>query len=455
MADPDRRSRTIALPIGPNGSLVNGTLLINKNGDAEWFQGVGLGQQSTPTFTSNRTKGYTWQPSPNCVNGVTCPTADLKTRFYSNTVSTSNLNNARLETFNSSTGFNSPQLANEINVPGSNTASLSEAPGTTPTPAGTTPTPAGTTPTPEGTTPTPSDINIEDPFSGAAIPEIGQDTSYNTDKKRDLASKGLSGLLRYPLKIKDDQDRIVFKRFEYTPKKLNPNSEDTYAQGKPISTIILPIQSGISDTNSVEWGGANMNPIEMFAARTAFNAMDTDQQFSEVGQEAMQKAYSTLKSNDMWKYYFAQEAVGVQGLLSRASGSVLNPNLSLLFNGPSLRPFSFTFRLSPRSKDESIMVKRIIRQFKEGSAVNKSTSNLFLKAPDVFKIEYVGNSSSSLNKFKTCALTTVSVNYTPDGTYMTYSDGTMTSYELTLTFNELDPIYQQDYRDIPPDSIGY
>ena len=44
----------------------------------------------------------------------------------------------------------------------------------------------------------------------------------------------------------------------------------------------------------------------------------------------------------------AGEAVGVQGLLSRATGTVLNPNLELLFQGPQLRPFTFQFRLSPR-----------------------------------------------------------------------------------------------------------
>ena len=49
----------------------------------------------------------------------------------------------------------------------------------------------------------------------------------------------------------------------------------------------------------------------------------------------------------------AGEAVGVQGLLSRATGTVLNPNLELLFQGPQLRPFTFQFRLSPRKATEA------------------------------------------------------------------------------------------------------
>ena len=441
MADPDRRSRPVALPIGPNGSSVKGTLLINKNGDAEWFQGTGLGQQQTPTFTSNRSKGYTWQPSPNCVDGVTCPTSDLKTRFYSNTISITNLNNARLETFRSSTGFNSPDLAKQINVPGSNTAQNPD---------------DAAIPTPPGDKPSePIVIESLSPDLGE-VPTPKDDPAYSDSEK---AKKGGGNIaMVYPVGMRDEQDRIVFERWTYNPKKLSNDTQPWPYTGTLLSTIQLPIPSGISDTSSVEWGGANMNPIEIVATKEAFNIMSPEKDLMTAGNEALNAAKKAFReSGDMWKYYFAQEAVGVQGLLSRASGSVLNSNLSLLFNGPSLRPFSFTFKLSPRDANESVIVRRIIRQFKEGSAVNTSEQNFFLKAPNVFKIRYEqkGGASKSLNQFKTCALTTVSVNYTPDGTYMTYEDGTMTSYEINLAFNELEPIYQKNYSKLAADDIGY
>ena len=38
---------------------------------------------------------------------------------------------------------------------------------------------------------------------------------------------------------------------------------------------------------------------------------------------------------------------------------------------------------------------------------------------------------------------------------MTYEDGTMTSYEISLTFNEIDPIYQINYQGLESDVIGY
>jgi hypothetical protein len=47
---------------------------------------------------------------------------------------------------------------------------------------------------------------------------------------------------------------------------------------------------------------------------------------------------------------FAEAASGTTNMLSRTQGAVVNPNLELLFNGPTLRPFNFTFKLASRSE---------------------------------------------------------------------------------------------------------
>ena len=50
-----------------------------------------------------------------------------------------------------------------------------------------------------------------------------------------------------------------------------------------------------------------------------------------------------------------------------------------------------------------------------------------------------------LHQFKICALTTMSVEYTASGTYATYSDATPVHMKMNLSFNELTPIYREDY----------
>lgn len=278
-------------------------------------------------------------------------------------------------------------------------------------------------------------------------------------------------MVSYPTTIDEKQDRIKFTAKVYEGRKdINISDVGKFSLGvknisKTLGHVILPIQPSITDDNGVEWGGANLNPIQAYAASASLGMIDAPggditgaaaralneaaQQFkTEMREEGYKRAISM---------YFAQEAVGAQNFLSRTSASVLNPNLELLFNGPTLRPFNFTFRLSPRSAEEAKNVKIIINFFKRAMAVKTAKSAVFLKAPNVFQIEYQSGTGQhkSLNKIKECALLGCNVDYTPDGTYMTFNDEekTMTSYQLTLRFSELDPIYSEDYVD--NHQIGY
>jgi len=271
----------------------------------------------------------------------------------------------------------------------------------------------------------------------------------------------------YPLDMKNNrQDRIIFTMRQSEGSTINANlGQRTISRTKTEKGIIegsvtLPIQPSISDSNSVDWQGNNLNAVGAYAAGASLNLMKSKDLSENVG-TILGNISNELKSNaaygDALKIYLAQEAVGLQGLLSRASGAILNPNMELLFNAPSLRPFTFTFRLSPRSEVEATQVKNIIRFFKQGMSVKTVDTHVFLKAPNVFDIKYQSydqngkpfDNHPSLNRIKTCALTGCDVNYTPDGTYMTFNDAerTMTSYEMSLRFTELDPVYDSDYSD--------
>ena len=47
------------------------------------------------------------------------------------------------------------------------------------------------------------------------------------------------------------------------------------------------------------------------------------------------------------------------------------------------------------------------------------------------------------------------MNYTPAGSYATFIDGAMTSYEIGLQFSELEAIYDDDYLELSENEIGY
>ena len=63
------------------------------------------------------------------------------------------------------------------------------------------------------------------------------------------------------------------------------------------------------------------------------------------------------------RVYLAQTAVGGSGLIPRTTGAILNPNMELLLNSPTLRKFSFNFRMSARSAPEATQIRKIIRFF--------------------------------------------------------------------------------------------
>ena len=66
------------------------------------------------------------------------------------------------------------------------------------------------------------------------------------------------------------------------------------------------------------------------------------------------------------------------------------------------------------------------------------------------------NLHPGLNTIKgPCALTAMNVDYTSEGTYMTFEDGTMISYVVSLSFMELEPVYNSDYEQFGDDEIGF
>ena len=48
----------------------------------------------------------------------------------------------------------------------------------------------------------------------------------------------------------------------------------------------------------------------------------------------------------------------------------------------------------------------------------------------------------------------MSVNYTNTGTFSSYSDGTPVSIQMSMTFKELNPVYNEDYDQFDSNSKG-
>mgnify|MGYP003111798400 CR=1 FL=1 len=314
------------------------------------------------------------------------------------------------------------------------------------------------------------------------------------------------GNLIYPIDAnynENGQDHLYIEQFTYTPPREGIVQNQTVAgvfEGgierlSPIEeikgSVRLPIPDGISDTNTVNWNGAAMGPMAgaalAGATQIANSAVETANKLanaegginklnaigesltsgaSGLGDQIKRLGNSPIAREVLTRQLIATgiNALGVnlsaEEILAASSGRITNQNLELLFSSMNLRQFSFAFQLAPRSQQESIEVRKIIRFFKQGSSPKKSAlgennSAFYVKTPNVFRLSYRRGDSQikSLNKFKVCALQSVNVGYAPNGYATFMTDSQPVNITMGLSFTELTPIFYDDYEDLP-DHLG-
>ena len=323
-------------------------------------------------------------------------------------------------------------------------------------------------------------------------------SSITTNIKKPIWARG--GILRYPLEaMTDSTDYLQIDIGKYVPIK---SDDDSFYVGAPGSrrakrksdvpgglsnhslvnkgTVLLQIPANIQDGNSTSYGDSKMNTIVGAAVGGAEgfmkgvgDALNNPPEGKSALEAARDKSAEVLKrtigatgvgGDELRKLINKKLAssvvntfggnVTVNQLLARESGQIFNPNMELLFNGPTLRNFRFSFKMMPRSKDEAEQIRLIVRTFKMNMAPKvTSTSNqgtaLFLDTPSVFELRYKSGRRNHpfLHKFKQCFLTDIAVNYTAEGVYATYENKEPIAMIMDLTFKELEPIYDIDYLD--------
>ena len=275
------------------------------------------------------------------------------------------------------------------------------------------------------------------------------------------------GNMVYPETIRQsEQDVIKFTILKYQPKgfKARENSLDFFGERNimkgrtPVGTVVLPIPGGIGDSNSCDWSEDSMTAMQAAIANIGLSFLTGTDLAGQITGTAQGVQNNKDDIKEALSNSIVEAATGGAGgaLLSRTKGVIMNPNMELLFKKPQLRPFTFTFKLAPRSRNEAISVINIIRTFKQSMSPIRSQSNLFLRSPHTYRLQYMsrGKVHPYLNMFKECALTNLNMKYTPDGNYATYEDGVMTAYEMTMQFKELEPVFNDDYEMSASSTIG-
>jgi len=336
------------------------------------------------------------------------------------------------------------------------------------------------------------------PKTGSAY--NGGKTGYDAKKGGFFGGGKRSQLMAYPLDIDLEQDHFKITRYNYVRPDINQSKPkrtqkslyglrshnvagDSVIGSKIAGSIILPMPKP-TDVNGAEWGKSELT-ITGLAALGVANAAtfggrltgkSAEQRFEDrrakmaagrpgdvdifgrtkrFGQAVTAQTLANMASN------MAGTEIDTDTFLARTGGKVLNPNAEILFQGPVIRDFAFSFQMVARSEEEGREIRKIIKFLKMGLAP-KFNNTVFLENPDVFTLQYKNGSQDNdfiknVNQFSPggLALTTMNVDYAPSGYWSAYRDSQPVSIKMDLNFTELRPLYQQDHEETPEDSVGY
>jgi hypothetical protein len=349
-----------------------------------------------------------------------------------------------------------------------------------------------------------ADANQDTSGSGSGAPSgtpaIFEVTSKDFQSENE---KFKPGFLKYPLDMSSGQDRIVIVQRRYrTPEVLNGtgldinkiiaggfskerfgNDIEEPTESELIGTAVLPMPNDISETNVTAWGEDSLSSLAALVGGASLGAVSGLANFNlDAATQNIMRAASNALSNDTAanetiKQLLALNAaaavtqkfginINPEAFRSRITGTAINPNLELLFQGPKLRSFGFQFKMTPRSQEEARNIRYILKFFKKGMAAKRSGGKAayFLGAPNVFDIHFRGSESNndlkSIGKIKTCALQQCVVNYTPDGFYAAFNDrpaggSQPIAVTMQLAFTELTPLYNDNYDANDENTVGY
>ena len=303
--------------------------------------------------------------------------------------------------------------------------------------------------------------------------------------------------LRYPNSsyYEKDSDYVMFEFGRYIPAFLaDSNSKKKEADGKASTSQSIPKRYADYNRSASNFkpitDDPSYRPIIMYMPQDLSTEVKTSwngKAFSNVGAKAIAAAngkFSNINDYNLpegIKSTFAalftnaiNSVPGVAGNLTlndvtgSTRGVVLNPNVEVLFDQPDLREFGLKFKMTPHNAEEAKIIRAICRTFTRASLPgfgdtngaswigdagkskkDKQTSigaGNMISVPHLCRVSFMQGKSLHpyLTQYKTCALTRVQVNYTPDGNYATYADGAPVATELSLDFLETKLIFRQE-----------
>jgi hypothetical protein len=301
--------------------------------------------------------------------------------------------------------------------------------------------------------------------------------------------------LRYPGDIGEATDYMIFEFFKYKPPfgkgsgagAANPTRE-AYNQTSQLKDkaglpqIILYMPEDVSASYKADWAGKRFSNVGAGILASAGGVAGGD--FKGALDKIAGTAGAAVKKLPAQLGAFAVssivgsitgESISSNDIFSSIGGQILNPNTELIFGGHEFRSFTFVYKLVAYNQAEVRSIQNIIKTFKIamlpsfsedrlkyadqfaapefGQAVPTLSADVndkigFIKNPLLVQPYFMTNTGINgyLPRFKPCVISDIDVNYTADGAYATYGDGSPVAMTLTVSLQETKLVYEEDIR---------
>lgn len=241
------------------------------------------------------------------------------------------------------------------------------------------------------------------------------------------------------------QDFIKFRAFikkyemkidpRFDERRTLPNDRIEYDN----SHIALPIPNSIDFSDGMRWSPEDSSAIayDISAIKPFFESNGITDAMGSQLQEIVKGAIPEVIFDTAAKL---QKLGSRNAITQRTYNAILNPYTDQIFNGVELRSFTFNWKLVPRNEYEQWEIHNIIKSFRELSLPNTqddfkvrdievdNTPNKFdssqrwLSIPHYWQIDFynITEPIKSIPKMKPCIISSINVNYTPDGQWSTH-----------------------------------
>ena len=281
--------------------------------------------------------------------------------------------------------------------------------------------------------------------AGSGAPNIARVNQFEQSRNNVAGNSNPFELQARAQRAKAEQDATA------TNRDLSLNPKDLHQH------ITLYFPPNIANVDAVTYSNANLGPSGATALAASRNQSSLVGSVAKGVTEGVADLFNLLKG-DVLSQEAAQIAAtrafnklpsgGIQNFTRVALQKIINPNTRSMFEGPTIRKFTFVFKMIATSSKEASEIQEIIKKFRSEmypEAIEIGGLPIGFNFPKMFKIQYLYNGvrNNKLPQPLMCYLENATTTY--NGSSMVFhADGQPTEVDLSLTFTEFRALTKKD-----------